>query len=488
MNSVDHRRLGKHDNGNADKNVIPNFLNFFSCLRESLQLQHNTNLNIQRSQSTQRFQNSLNTSATAAGSSGTSGCTANTQHLSNSGVYDTNKEYDDLPNPPNPLVNSVDEASGAITSVSTTIDHSENNAEALELSASNEREMSGEPALNDNVLEDDEIDYMNHLLLLQQLQQNEYTRHHLMPDQASLLNLDLPSLNSMESDTNSVGQTRPSGGTDSLRSTATGASVEQNDCEYLRQVRRFCASLVLPQAFFDSRLEPVCFCLKCSGPSIGGNGDKLEGWVYFKLNQQTVNVLSTSTSTASAGGGASSATAPQVHFDLNGDWLPFYYMTRVDKIRAILDRGQPLPLETDPDEEPAAAALKDEPGTRLELYYSPNATVIEPVLPQHHFASEQGLHRISTSFEVYVRRQSISGVTTGKAAAEAKRRSLGSTDHDHGGTGQGADGVGVTPSATLNESSVHLLNDLCWFTKEAGACIINALIIKLDRIEESESH
>jgi len=196
-------------------------------------------------------------------------------------------------------------------------EHSENNVEAVveitsererererDRDRERERELSSESG--DNVLEDDEIDYMNHLLLLQQLQQNEYTRmqHHLMPDQMSLLNLDLSSLNSIESDTNSSSNAR-----ESLRTAAAAAGVlEQNDCEYLKQVKRFCSSLVLPQAFFDVRLEPICFCSKCSGNS-NGNGDKLEGWVYFKLNQQTVNALNSSTSSAAGSSGA------QVHLD-----------------------------------------------------------------------------------------------------------------------------------------------------------------------------
>lgn len=430
-------------------------------------MQHNTNLNIQRSQSTQRFQNSLNTSTGgAAGGASSSNMASQSQ-----GIYDTNKEYDEQPLGSHLLASSM--------AASHESEHSENNMEAV-TDANNEREREREREFSseqsDNVLEDDEIDYMNHLLLLQQLQQNEYTRmqHHLLPDQMSLLNLDLSSLNSLESEANSNSNRF-------AQASAGAAGLEQSDCEYLKVVKVFCDFLVLPQAFFDARFKPICFCSKCNN---NGN-DKLDGWVYFKLNQQTVNA-----SNASGSSGASSSGAAQVHLDLNGDWLPFYYMTLVEKIRAILDRGQPLPLSNDVDA--VAPTHKDEPGTRLELYYSPNATAIKPFVTLRSYLSEQGvLYSISTSFEVYVRRQSISGVTTGKTAAEAKRRSLHSVDNEAAndvGHGSCAATGGNSGSGPLNESTLHMLNDLCWFTKEAGACTINALLIKLDPIEEPSSN
>lgn len=50
------------------------------------------------------------------------------------------------------------------------------------------------------------------------------------------------------------------------------------------------------------------------------------GWVRFKLNQAVVNAYNT----------------PTDETDVS-DWTNAFYLTRVDKVRAILDCGQPLP-------------------------------------------------------------------------------------------------------------------------------------------------
>lgn len=54
------------------------------------------------------------------------------------------------------------------------------------------------------------------------------------------------------------------------------------------------------------------------------------GWVRFKLSHMVTNV--------------SSSSASESLDCSNSDWTTAYYMSRVDKIRAILDHGQPLPI------------------------------------------------------------------------------------------------------------------------------------------------
>lgn len=55
------------------------------------------------------------------------------------------------------------------------------------------------------------------------------------------------------------------------------------------------------------------------------------GWVRFKINQFITNASVSTTSAAESSSG-------------NADWTTAFYLTRVDKIRAILDQGQPLPI------------------------------------------------------------------------------------------------------------------------------------------------
>lgn len=256
------------------------------------------------------------------------------------------------------------------------------------------------------------------------------------------------------------------------------ASIERKDCEYLKLVQQFRTSLVLPDTFFQSTIEPICFCTHCNAQA----SEKLHGWVYFKLNQQTVN--------------SNSSTQHALDSDLNGDWLPLFYMTRVDKIRAILDHGQPLPMDTNGETHSHTSSnQKDEPGTRLELHFTPNSTAIIPINQQHKYHFNGQGYKINTAFEVYVRRQSIcasqskSNTNDATKFHDVERRSSTSdvdltcsssstTTGNHNATSTVDSYAG--PSTSL--SSAPVIKDQTWFTKEAGACIITALILKLEKV------
>lgn len=146
-------------------------------------------------------------------------------------------------------------------------------------------------------------------------------------------------------------------------------SLENKDCEYLKLVMAFKRTLVLPDVFFSYDMA-VCYCTAClsSGRNLLEGKIHIEtihiiihfkrivhliqtviayklfhamillfffryrlGWVRFKLSHMVTNVSNTSASSELV--------------DCSGsDWTTAYYMSRVDKIRAILDHGQPLPI------------------------------------------------------------------------------------------------------------------------------------------------
>lgn len=350
------------------------------CLRESLQLQHSTNLNIQRSQSTQRFNSGGNLT---------------------SSMNDTNRDDEHFDEVRLDALTNNDS-----NYLESTVDGEEN--------PENNEEQPEEPILA--------ICSGNLSLPLSNLNQGRSS------DNLSLV-----------SSSHSGDLTRRSSGSalDSLRNLRTHSesesipdSIENKDCEFLKLVIGFKRTLVLPDAFF-SYDYPSCYCIDCTA---GGKIYEVNGWVRFKLNP-----LITSSNHCSFTGDGS-------------DWTTAFYQTRVDKIRSILDHGQPLPIEPC---EAAGNNQKDDsgPGTHLILSSSPNSEVRPQSTFAHRYMSGSTVYTIGTAFEVRVKTQSLCGLET-----------------------ETEDGAGGSSSLTQ-----------MWTTKEAGACVLTALLLKLIPIE-TENH
>lgn len=199
------------------------------------------------------------------------------------------------------------------------------------------------------------------------------------------------------------------------------------------------------------------------------------GWVRFKLSHMVTNVSSSS--------GSESLDSS------NSDWTTAYYSSRVDKIRAILDHGQPLTIGmhfslifyrcdfvlmirfaqlfvwfitiigslallllsnlNSEQCEYANGNQKDDsgPGTLLLLFSTPNSKQQHTSTFIHRAGTTS--YRIETAFEVRVRTQAVCTADTSIS-------------------------MNVNEPIASNGQPISV-----WTTKEAGACVLGALLLKL---------
>lgn len=200
------------------------------------------------------------------------------------------------------------------------------------------------------------------------------------------------------------------------------SETRNEDCDYLKLLIGFKRTLMLPDSYFMPNSLPTCFCESCCKPN-----SPLKGWVRFTINQQITN-------------------QHQQHETSNENRITAYCATRVDKIRSVLDHGQPIPnAEIEQflsrNNQGESSDMEDFiNGKYIILRTNPDNKdkVDKPFV--HRYMSNDVFYRICTTFEVKVKSSAVTSI-------------------------EGS-------SSSQNNSKIYT-------TKEANACVLNSLCICL---------
>ncbi|XP_021710661.1 neuralized-like protein 4 [Aedes aegypti] len=383
------------------------------CLRDSLQLQHSTNLNIQRSQSTHRF-NALQGSF----DSNRGG------ELSQSTNCD--EGFEDYRS----SANSNGQANATVNTSTIAQTAQDNNTDPnyLEDVDSN---IDFSIQLNESEPEEDSNTIANNrakLGLPLQASCSTAPEHQPPPLQSTTGTSTAASRRAtiVEFADDHMRSSR----TNSVSSSSMLSVVENKDCDYLKLVMGFKRTLMLPEVFFAGD-SFGCFCEGCA-PSL--QSSMVKGWVRFKLNQTLSSACAVNTADDSV-------------------WTTAYYNARVEKIRSVLDHGQPLPIESC-QFLPDGSTVGDHfvPGTHILLQSSPDSSERSQRSSFHRYMANSVCYRICATFEVRVRSQSLSAIDFNESAAAG---------------------------GTASESSTNVNGLRYWTTKEADACVLTALMVLL---------
>jgi neuralized-like protein 4 len=171
-------------------------------------------------------------------------------------------------------------------------------------------------------------------------------------------------------------------------------TLRNDDCDYLKLLIGFKRTLMIPDIYFLPNSLPNCFCESCCKPN-----SSLKGWVRFSINQQITN------------------PTPPIGSQNVGDWITAYCATRVDKIRSVLDHGQPI---ANAEIEQFLVRNNNQAGpSEMENFQNfiilrsqpDNKDKIEGPFV-HRYMSNSVFYRICCSFEVKVRASSLKSIET----------------------------------------------------------------------------